>query len=192
VREAPHPSPAALDGRTIDAVSDAETRHVEIAGSPAQVWAFLWDAEALARVLPGCESLRADGRGRYAAVLRYPTPFLTVRADAEAELHDPVAPRSVVLVLDGTARGVGGSFHVRIPMTFDEMGSGTRAPGGAQGGPGGARTRVGYSVELRATGAIAGFGSGMLRDAITGQVQGLAADIEREIRAGRVPPPAGA
>jgi 2-furoyl-CoA dehydrogenase large subunit len=174
-------------------VSDAETRHVEIAGSPAQVWAFLWDAEALARVLPGCESLRADEPGRYAAVLRYPTPFLTVRADAEAELLDPIAPRSVVLVLDGTARGVGGSFHVRIPMTFDAVGAGaTGAPGEDGGTPGAARTRVGYAVEIQATGAIATFGSGMLRDAIAGQVQGLAADIEREIRAGRVPPSAGA
>ena len=161
-------------------MSDAETRHVEIAGAPAQVWAFLWDADALARVLPGCESLRADGVGRYAAVLRYPTPFLTVRADAAAELVDPVAPGSVLLVLDGRARGVGGGFHVRIPLTFEAAGDA------------GDRTRVGYSVDIAATGAIASFGTGMLRDAIAGQVQGLAADIEREIRAGRVPPPAGA
>jgi carbon monoxide dehydrogenase subunit G len=174
-------------------VSDAERRHVEIGGAPAEVWAFLWDADALARVLPGCESLRADGPGRFAAVLRYPTPFLTVRADTVAQLLDPVAPRSVVLVLDGTARGVGGSFHVRIPMTFDDAGAGAAGAPGADGGvPGSARTRVGYAVEVRATGAIGSFGSGMLRDAIAGQVQGLAADIEREIRAGRVPPPAGA
>jgi carbon monoxide dehydrogenase subunit G len=177
-------------------MSDAETRHVEIGGTPAEVWAFLWDAEALARVLPGCESLRADGPGRYAAVLRYPTPFLTVRADTKAQLEDAVAPRSVVLVLDGTARGVGGTFHVRIPMTFDDAGvagasGGTEASGEAAA-PGAARTRVGYAVEVRATGAIGSFGSGMLRDAIAGQVQGLAADIELEIRAGRVPPTAGA
>ena len=155
-------------------MDDAETRYVEIGGSPAQVWAFLWDAGALARVLPGCESLRADGPGRYAAVLRYPTPFLTVRADAEAVLVDSLEPRSVLLVLDGKARGVGGTFHVRIPLAFE--------------GIGGDRTRVGYSVEATATGAIASFGLGMLRDAIAGQVQGLAADIDNEIRAGRVPP----
>ncbi len=47
---------------------------------------------------------------------------------------------------------------------------------------------MGYTVEASATGAIASFGLGMLRDAIAGQVQGLAADIESEIRAGRVPP----
>lgn len=157
-------------------MSDAETRYVEVRGTPAQVWAFLWDADALARVLPGCESLRADGPGRYSAVLRYPTPFMTVRADAEATLLDPVAPDSVLLVLDGTARGVGGSFHVRIPLAFEAVGDG------------GTVTRVAYSVDAQATGTLGGFGLGMLRDAIAGQVRGLAADIENEIRAGRIPP----
>jgi carbon monoxide dehydrogenase subunit G len=182
-------------------VSDAEARHVDVRGTPAEVWAFLWDVDALARVLPGCESLRADGPGRYVAVLRYPTPFLAVRADAEAVLVDPVAPRSVLLVLDGKARGVGGTFHVRIPLTFEALdvaapgdGSGESGAGGEASGAGTveARTRVGYAVDVQATGAIASFGAGMLTDAIASQVLGLAADIEREIRAGRVPPAAGA
>ena len=163
-------------------MTDAETRYVEVRGTPAQVWAFLWDADALARVLPGAESLRADGPGRYTAVLRYPTPFLTVRADATAVLVDPVEPRSVLLVLDGKARGVGGTFHVRIPLAFEAV----------HDSADGARTRVGYTVDVQATGTLGSFGLGMLKDAIAGQVQGLAADIENEIRAGRVPPAAHA
>jgi 2-furoyl-CoA dehydrogenase large subunit len=163
-------------------VSDAEEQHVEIRGTPAEVWAFLWDADALGRVLPGCESLTAEVPGRYAAVLKYPTPFLTVRADATAELHGPVEPSSVLLVLDGRARGIGGTFHVRIPLTLA-----TVPDAAASADP---RTRVGYSVDVRATGALASFGTGMLRDAIADQVEGLASDIGAEIRAGRVPPSA--
>lgn len=154
---------------------------VRIHGTAEEVWAFLWDADALARVLPGCESLRTEAPGRYAAVLRYPTPLLTVRADTEAELVDPVAPRSVMLVLDGRARGLGGTFHVEIPIVLSE-----------EKGAEGTLTRVEYQVRVQATGTIASFGIGMLHDAIAGQVRGLAADIEDEIRAGRVPPMASA
>jgi carbon monoxide dehydrogenase subunit G len=152
-------------------------RHeVGIRGTPEQVWAFLWDADALARVLPGCESIRAEGPGRYRAALAVRIPLFTVRGDVVAELHDPVAPREVVLTLDGTTRGVGGTLHVRLPIALEWTES-----------VGGHVTLVRYDVEVKATGAIGAFGPGVLRDALVDEVAGLAVNIEREIAAGRVP-----
>ena len=157
-------------------MSDTRTGKVEIRGTPAEVWTFLWDADALGRVLPGCESIRELEAGRYAAVLAFRTTFLTVRADTTAEVREPVEARSAVLALDGTARGLGGGFHVLIHLTLE--------PADATGA---ARTDVGYVVEAQVTGALAGLGARMLRDAVVGEVEGLARDIEREIDSGRVP-----
>jgi 2-furoyl-CoA dehydrogenase large subunit len=147
---------------------------VRIRGTPEGVWAFLWDADALGRVLPGCESILAEGPGTYRLVLAMRTALLTVRADATATLHDPDPPRTVRLTLDGTPRGLGGAFHVEIPITLLE-----------EGVPEDAQTRIEYDVDVRVTGSMAAFGQGILRDAIVREVQGLAADIEREIAAGR-------
>lgn len=149
---------------------------VGIRGTPEQVWAFLWDADALARVLPGCESIRAEGHGRYRAALAVRVPLFTVRGDVTAELHDPVAPRAVVLTLDGTTRGLGGTLHVRIPVTL----AWTESVDGHV-------TLVRYDVEVQATGAIAAFGPAVLRDALVDEVAGLAVNVEREIAAGRIP-----
>lgn len=153
---------------------------VWIHGTAADVWAFLWDADALGRVLPGCESIRAEGSGRYRVVLAMRTTLLTVRADATAALLDADPPRAVRLTLDGTPRGIGGTFHVEVPISLAE-----------ETGPDGSGTLVEYDVDVRVTGSLAAFGPGMLRDAIVREVQGLAADIEGEIAAGRVPPRTG-
>lgn len=156
-------------------MSDATPFEIHIRGTPEQIWAFLWDADALGRVLPGCESIRPHAPGRYRLVLAVPTMFLTVRADAMAELHDADPHRSVVLTLDGTPRGLGGTFHVGIPITLAEETT-----------PDGTGTWIGYDVDVRVTGSMATFGPAMLRDAIVREVRGLAADIEAEIAAGRV------
>jgi 2-furoyl-CoA dehydrogenase large subunit len=150
---------------------------VRIHGTAAEVWAFLWDADALGRVLPGCESIRAESPGRYRVVLAMRTTLLTVRADATATLHEPDPPRAVRMTLEGTPRGLGGTFRVEIPIALAE-----------ETGPEGALTRIEYDVDVRVTGSMATFGPGILRDAIVREVQGLAVDIEREIQAGRVPP----
>ncbi len=153
----------------------SDGRHeVTIRGTPAEVWAFFWDGDALARVLPGCEAIRADGPGLYAATIAIPAQFFTVRADAVIEVQDPHPPRSAVITIDGTPRGFGGAFHVRIPV---RLGSVEDADGLV--------TRVHYGVDVRVEGALASMGPTVLRDAMVGRVKDLAANIEGEIRAGR-------
>jgi carbon monoxide dehydrogenase subunit G len=108
--------------------------------------------------------------------LKVRVPLFTIRGDIVAELHDPIAPREVVLTLDGTTRGLGGTLHVRLPIALERTDS-----------PDGPITLVRYDVEVAATGAIGAFGPAVLRDALVDEVAGLAVNIEREIAAGRVP-----
>lgn len=149
---------------------------VEIRGTPMEVWAFFWDADALARVLPGCESIHAEGPGRYLATLAVRFPLFTVRGDVVAEFHEPDPPHAVVLTLDGTTRRLSGTLHVRLPVALEGMESAA-----------GPVTRVRYDVEVEVAGGLAAFGPRLLRDALIEQVKGLAVNIELEIQAGRVP-----
>ena len=155
----------------------SDTPHqVDVHGTPEQIWAFLWDADALGRVLPGCESISALGQGVYQAKLAVKVPFFTVHGDVRAELHEPDPPRSVVLTLDGTTRGLNGSLRVRLPMALEAVESSEDPV-----------TRIRYGVEVEVAGALTAFGPRPIRDALVGEVKGLAANIEREIRAGRIP-----
>ena len=87
-----------------------------IRGSPNAVWALIEDPAALARVLPGAESIVATGEGRFHGVLASKLQFLTVRADVDAVFRDADPPRHLRLEMAGRPRGLAGSFTVSVPF----------------------------------------------------------------------------
>jgi carbon monoxide dehydrogenase subunit G len=142
---------------------------VRIAAPRERIWAVFWDAAALARVLPGCESLEESAPGRYRGILGTRIQFLTLRAEVTAALQDALEPRSVRLELSGKPIGLIGSFRVLIPVELDEH------PGG---------TVVSYQMDLQSTGRLAAFGAPLLRDTARRQVAQLVRNLEREVAAG--------
>jgi len=140
-------------------------------GPPEAVWAILEDPAALARVLPGAESIEALGARRFRGVLASRIQFLTVRADVEAALEDADPPRSVRLVIDGRPRGLAGRFTVAVPF---ELAPVTHAEDAAA-------TEVRYAVDLTVSGRLATFGMPLLRDTLRRQIAALVANVEREL-----------
>ncbi len=140
---------------------------VTLSGPPESVWAIIEDPAALGRVLPGCETIAADGPGRFRAVLASRIQFLTVRADVVATFHDADPPRHLRLELDGRPRVLAGSFRASIPFDL--------APAGEGG------TRVSYRVEVAVTGRLATFGTPLMRDTLRRQVAELVRNVEREL-----------
>lgn len=141
---------------------------IEVAASPAEIWAILDDPAALGRILPGCESIAREAPDRYVAVLASKVQFMTVRSDVVATLHDADPPRHVRLVLEGRPRGLGGSFRCEVPFDIEAHGA--------------AGARVTYSVGLTLGGSLAGFGGAMLTDTLRRQVGELVRNIEREVK----------
>lgn len=131
--------------------------------APARIWALLDDPAGLARVLPGAESLVADGPYRWTGVLASKVGFLTVRADAVAEVHDARPPDHMRLEVQGRPRGLAGSFRASIPFDMTEVDGGTL---------------VAYAVELTVTGRLAAFGAPILRDTLRRQVRQLVANLD--------------
>lgn len=142
---------------------------VRIAAPRQRIWAVFLDAAALARVLPGCESLTETAPGRYRGVLGTRIQFLTLRAEVAASLHDAVEPHSIRLELSGKPMGLIGTFRVSIPVELDE-------------GP--EATLVSYRMDLQVTGRLAAFGAPLLRDTARRQVAELVRNLEREVAAG--------
>jgi len=140
-------------------------------GPPEAVWAILEDAAALARVLPGAESLEALGPRRFRGVLASRIQFLTVHADVEAALEDADPPRSVRLVIDGRPRGLAGRFSVSVPFELAPVTHAEDAPA----------TEVRYAVDLTVSGRLATFGVPLLRDTLRRQIAALIANVDREL-----------
>ena len=91
-------------------------------------------------MLPGCDSVEREGPDRFRAVLRSKVTFITIRVDVVARYEEVDRPRHLRLVLDGSPRGLSGSFHVEIPIDL--------APS-ADGG-----SDVSYSIDVTVDGSL--------------------------------------
>ena len=147
-----------------------------IRGSPSAVWALLDDPVALARVLPGAESVVATGEGRFHGVLASRLQFLTVRADVDAVFRDADPPRHLRLEMAGRPRGLAGSFTVSVPFDLTETAESASSAGFAD-----TETEVSYAVDLRVTGRLASFGAPLMRETVRRQVAVLLANVDREL-----------
>jgi carbon monoxide dehydrogenase subunit G len=147
-----------------------------VRGTPEQVWAVIEDPDALARVLPGAESIEAVGPGQLRGVLASKIQFLTVRADVSASFHDADRPRHLRLQLDGRPRGLAGSFAVSVPFDLAPVNPAATGDGPA--------TEVRYSVDLQVSGRLAAFGAPLLRDTMRRQIATLVANLDRELERG--------
>jgi carbon monoxide dehydrogenase subunit G len=147
-------------------MTEIATDRVVVAAELEAIRAIMADPAALARILPGAESLQPDGAGRWRGVLATRIGFLTLRAEAVATLHDLEPPRRLRLDVEGKPRGLAGSFRATIPFELEPSGPG--------------RTTITYRVDVLLTGRLASFGTPLLRDTMRRQVAALVANLERE------------
>ena len=92
---------------------------VAIAATPEEVFAVLLDPTALARVIPGCHALESNGPNRYRADVTVGVGLVKARYQANIELSEIDAPRSLRLAGSGrSSLGTGaGDGMVRLEAT---------------------------------------------------------------------------
>lgn len=152
------------------------TDRVTVLATPTTLWSMIDDPAALARVLPGAESVEALAPGRYRCVMSTRLQFLTVRADAEATVTDTEPPRRRRIEIVGRPRGLAGSFRVTIDIDLAPV----DMPAGPSSG-----AEVGYVVDLDVSGRLASFGIPLLRETMRRQVAQLVANIDNVVLARR-------
>jgi carbon monoxide dehydrogenase subunit G len=146
-------------------ISDTAT----ISASSEAIWAILHDAAAMARILPGVESLRPDGPDRFRGVIAAKAGFFTVRADVTASLLDPDPPRHIRLELAGRVRSIGGEFVASVPLDLTPIDGG--------------RTKVDYTVDVQLSGSLERMGGSRVGDGLRSQIADLIRNVEREAAA---------
>ncbi|MGQ7932307.1 xanthine dehydrogenase family protein molybdopterin-binding subunit [Paraburkholderia sp. D1E] len=121
---------------------------VDLPASPEAIFAVLLDPDALARVIPGCHALEAEGANRYRADVTVGVGMIKARFEAKIGLSEIDAPHRLRLAGAGmsslgSARGSG--IVELIPI---ESG-----------------TRLSYDYEAQVSGKVAAVGGRMLEGA---------------------------
>lgn len=109
------------------------------------VWEALLDPQVLARTLPGCDDLRADGEHRFRGVLNMKIGPIQGRFDGSVDLTDLVAPNRYTLAMKG--QGPAGFVDGKGLVQLEDDGDGTA---------------VVYDIDARVGGRLASVGQRLL------------------------------
>jgi uncharacterized protein len=127
---------------------------VHLPAKPPRVWALLTDPQRLARLLPGCERLEADGPNRFKVVTTFGVAAISGRYSGGLEFKQMTPPSALTLRFDG--RGLPGFVRGEASVDLAANSSGTE---------------LRYSGEAQVGGVIAGVGQRLLEAAARKIVQ---------------------
>ncbi len=152
------------------------TGDIDIAATPQQVFDTLLSPEALARVIPGCHALQADGEHRYRAEVTVGVGFIKARYTVQLQLSELQPPHSLCLAGSGQSAVGTGAGQGMVRLTATETG-----------------TRLHYNYQAQVGGKVAMVGSRMLEGAsrlIIGQLfESLAKQVQQAGAQGHAPAP---
>ncbi|WP_353950980.1 carbon monoxide dehydrogenase subunit G [Knoellia sp. S7-12] len=114
--------------------------------SPEQVWQAVHDPEALARSIPGCESLRELSPGRYAMTVMAGVAAIKGSYEGEVAVSDVSEPDRFTMKADGA--GAPGTISTTVDVAL----------AAAEGGG----TTITYEADALVGGPIGGVGQRML------------------------------
>jgi 2-furoyl-CoA dehydrogenase large subunit len=124
------------------------TGDIDIAAAPQQVFDTLLNPESLARVIPGCHALKADGEHSYRAEVTVGVGFIKARYTVQLQLSELNPPHSLRLSGSGESSVGTGAGKGLVRLTAVQDG-----------------TRLHYEYQAQVGGKVAMVGSRMLEGA---------------------------
>ncbi len=125
------------------------TDEFTVRASLAEVWAFFWDFQRLAKCIPGCERIESrDDRNYRARLVQRVGPF-QVGMDLDLTVQD-VAPEQRVLVSGGGKDRMGNRLNITRFLVE------VRSAGGVE-------TIVSYTLDFNLYGRLATLGSSVIK-----------------------------
>jgi uncharacterized protein len=108
--------------------------HSHLPGTPEQVWVLFTDPERLRKLLPGAESLVADGPNRYKVAVKFGIAAITGKYAGTVELSDQQHPASLRMKVE--SRGTPGFMkgEGKLELHLKAEGTEVRYAGEAQVG----------------------------------------------------------
>ena len=166
-RQAPAPQSAAAKTSGMNLQAQGE---VDIAATPQQVYDTLLNPDALARVIPGCHSLQADGPNNYRADVTVGVGFIKARYTVQLQLSDLDPPHSLCLAGSGQSVMGTGAGRGQVRLTATSTG-----------------TRLHYDYQAQVGGKVAMVGSRMLEGAARIIIGQLFESLARQVQQGQKP-----
>jgi hypothetical protein len=134
-------------------------------GAPrAAVWQALLDPEALKGSMPGCEEFKEVGPNSYDLTIRVGIAAIKGTYKGNVKVMDPVEGSSYRLVVNGT--GKPGRVQADALLTLVDDGAGTR---------------VNYTSDVKAQGAISRLGSRLLGGAAKLMIGQFMTAMEKQV-----------
>jgi uncharacterized protein len=146
-----------------------------VSAPPGAVWAMLRDPGVLARAIPGCQSVDVTGPGRRAVAVTTTIAAVAGMYAGEAAIRDRREPSLIAAAV--SAAGARGSVEADVTVRL------VPAEGGG--------TEVGYEIEARVDGAIAGVGQLVLAAIAKRLAEQFLAGLGAAAAAGAPAPAAG-
>lgn len=140
----------------------------DLAGSPAEVFPRLLDAEVLRRCIPGCEALEELGPNHYALTVKGGVGALRGTFRGEVRLHDVVEPERYRMTIRAKSRV--GRTESEARVRLEAVGD---------------RTRIHYEAEAHVTGLMAAVGGSLLQLAVKKQTAEMFERLAAEIASRR-------
>ncbi len=100
---------------------------IDLAAPPDTVWAFVMDVRAVAKCMPGAQTVEPLGADRYAMTVKVKVgPIgLTLRSEVAIVSVDEAA-RTAALQMEAADKRVGGAVKATMTMRLEPIDAGTR------------------------------------------------------------------
>lgn len=133
-------------------------------------FAFVQDAERLARCIPGCDGLRELSPARYTAVLTNRVAFLTLRFDVIIDVVRIDPPNAIEATITGDAVGLAGHVAATARVQLVEVED---------------RTIIRYVTDIGLTGKLGGLGQPVFRATSARLAREFGENLKKALEAGR-------
>jgi 2-furoyl-CoA dehydrogenase large subunit len=143
---------------------------VDIPSTPQQVYDTLLNPKALARVIPGCHSLQADGPNQYRADVTLGVGFIKARYSVQLQLSELNPPHSLCLAGSGQSHMGTGAGQGRVQLSPTAKG-----------------TSLTYDYQAQVGGKVAMVGSRMLEGASRLIIGQLFESLARQVQSTQAP-----
>jgi carbon monoxide dehydrogenase subunit G len=102
-------------------------RHLDLAASPDELWAVLWDVPRIVGCLPGCaEARELEPHRRYQARMTQRVGPITLSVPLEVTVSGVVPPTSLALEARGRDQALGASVAMAVALAVAPSDAGSR------------------------------------------------------------------
>jgi uncharacterized protein len=133
-----------------------------------QAWSFLWNIEAVAKCIPGCEEVivQEQEKSYKARVRRHVGPFL-IRLELDIAVVQSTPPRSFQVVVSGEDKRLRSQVRQSVTVSLEET----------EGG----RCQIGLEASFQLSGMLASLGAGLLGAQIQQELELFAGCVQSSL-----------